>query len=97
MSSDARSRLCPEHRNDRLPTQSCPACEQARRIAALEQTVEVLCERVEVREANRTDDKNADDERTATADERPNEAIEADRQTPRMENQDTQEELQRIK
>jgi hypothetical protein len=42
----------------------------------------VLCERVEVREADRTDDKNADDERTATADERPNEAIEADRQTP---------------
>jgi hypothetical protein len=46
---------------------------------------------------DRIANEGADDERTATADERPNEAIEADCQTPRMENQDIQEELQRIK
>ncbi len=42
MSADARSRLCPEHRSDPIPTSSCGACAHARRIAELGQTVERL-------------------------------------------------------
>lgn len=44
MTADARSRLCPEHRHNSLPTSSCVACAQARRIAELEQTVKQVVE-----------------------------------------------------
>lgn len=56
MSADSRSRLCPEHRNDHIPTSSCVACAQARRIAELEQTVEELVEHIEALEADEGDD-----------------------------------------
>lgn len=56
MSTDARSRLCPEHRSDSIPTGSCVACAQARRIRALETTVERLAERVEELESDGQDD-----------------------------------------
>jgi hypothetical protein len=56
MSAEGRSRLCPKHRNDHIPTSSCVACAQARRIAELEQTVERLAERVEALEANDQND-----------------------------------------
>jgi cell division protein FtsB len=55
MSSEARSRLCPEHRNDHIPTSSCVACAQARRIAELEQTVERLAEHVEALKSDAAD------------------------------------------
>jgi cell division protein FtsB len=44
---ESRSRLCPKHRSDRIPTSSCVACAQARRIAELEQTVEQVVDRNE--------------------------------------------------
>ena len=51
MSADARSRLCPEHRNDGLLS-VCVACAQTRRIAELEQTVEQLLARIEALESD---------------------------------------------
>jgi len=69
MSADAHSRLCPEHRSDSIPTGSCVACAQARRIHSLETTVERLAERVEALEADRADETaNTTRESTAIAD-----------------------------
>jgi cell division protein FtsB len=60
MSAESRARLCPKHRNDRIPTSSCAACAQARRIAELEQTVEQLSAHIEELESN----EQADEEKT---------------------------------
>lgn len=63
MSSDARSRLCPEHRSDSIPSKSCANCAQARRIDELEQTVEQVVERNE-RLAEHIKKLKSDDEDT---------------------------------
>lgn len=55
MNTDSRARLCPEHRADPIPTSSCVACAQVRRIAEFEQTVERLTEYVEVLESGDED------------------------------------------
>jgi hypothetical protein len=50
--SNSRARLCPEHRSDHIPSQSCVACAQARRIDELETTVERLAGRVKELESD---------------------------------------------
>jgi outer membrane murein-binding lipoprotein Lpp len=60
MSADERSRLCPEHRSDRIPSGACAACVQSRRVDELETTVEELRERVEKLAADERDDEAAE-------------------------------------
>ena len=64
------SRLCPDHRRDRISSGACVTCAQARRIAELEQTVERLTVRIEELEG--------DDETKATAQETRTQPSEAD-------------------
>jgi outer membrane murein-binding lipoprotein Lpp len=53
MSADGRSRLCPEHRSDSIPSKSCANCAQARRIDELETTVGELAEQIEELESDK--------------------------------------------